>query len=584
MMTFFDIFDTISVRYLLGSDDMVLFLSNICEVPDILKVILFIKELLKIICFLVPILLIVVITIDFAKCVISSSEDSMKKIAMLSFKKIIMAMGLFLVPAIVKVTMTLLGNLNLEYIDCLKNADLSTISNLEANITQNTTNSNNSGSTSSNNNNNSNSNNNNNSNNTNSGNKTIAVSSIKLNSSSKTIKVGEKYVLTATVKPSNATNKKISWTSSNKKVATVTNGEIKGIAPGNATITAKSSNGKTISCKITVKKNSTNTTVSSISLNEKNKMIYLNSSKSKFTLTATIKPSNATNKNVSWTSSNKKVATVSNNGVVTPLAVGSTTITAKVGNKSSTMTLNVKKKVIIEVGASQSQRFINYKKFNYTKGDNQYTYNSKDRLKGTLVHIAKSGAGMSWQYSPSEQGYIDTLSVMDSYSNEKQNVEFYLYYLLIGNTIKNFSCNTIDTDSNPYIKALDGYSNATNTFKSRGYNVTTYIVSVQPVKPGTNGSSSVVSNSSSNYCNSGYRSNWKYNMFNNKVKQAIASKYSNLHYVDAFNSIIDSSQATSSNRKYTYKVEYKCTDGIHWDNATTGMYLNLMLNNSNANL
>ena len=487
MMTFFDIFDTISVRYLLGSDDMVLFLSNICEVPDILKVILFIKELLKIICFLVPILLIVVITIDFAKCVISSSEDSMKKIAMLSFKKIIMAMGLFLVPAIVKVTMTLLGNLNLEYIDCLKNADLSTISNLEANIKQNTTNSNNSGSTSS--------NNNNNSNNTNSGNKTIAVSSIKLNSSSKTIKVGEKYVLTATLKPSNATNKKISWTSSNKKVATV-----------------------------------------------------------------------------------------SNNGVVTPLAVGSTTITAKVGNKSSTMTLNVKKKVIIEVGASQSQRFINYKKFNYTKGDNQYTYNSKDRLKGTLVHIAKSGVGMSWQYSPSEQGYIDTLSVMDGYSNEKQNVEFYLYYLLIGNTIKNFSCNTIDTDSNPYIKALDGYSNATNTFKSRGYNVTTYIVSVQPVKPGTNGSSSVVSNSSSNYCNSGYRSNWKYNMFNNKVKQAIASKYSNLHYVDAFNSIIDSSQATSSNRKYTYKVEYKCTDGIHWDNTTAGMYLNLMLNNSNANL
>ena len=52
--------------------------------------------------------------------------------------------------------------------------------------------------------------------------------------------------------PSNATNKTVTWTTSNASVATVSGGKITAIKAGTATITAKTSNGKTATCKVTV--------------------------------------------------------------------------------------------------------------------------------------------------------------------------------------------------------------------------------------------------------------------------------------------------------------------------------------------
>lgn len=87
----------------------------------------------------------------------------------------------------------------------------------------------------------------------------MPVSSITLNASTKTIKPNGKYQLTAKVLPKNATNKKIKWTSSNKKVATVTSkGKVivkkKAAAGATCTITAKAKDGsgKYAKCKITV--------------------------------------------------------------------------------------------------------------------------------------------------------------------------------------------------------------------------------------------------------------------------------------------------------------------------------------------
>ena len=416
-------------------------------------------------------------------------------------------------------------------------------------------------------------------------NKVVTVTGISLNKTSATLylNTNEKTVtLSATVNPPTATDKAVTWSSSNVGVATVSDGVVTAKAIGETIITATTANGKTATCKISVQNNVINPT--GISLNSSSSTVYLNSNTRTINLSATVSPSNATDKSVTWSSSNTSVATVVN-GVVTVKDLGEAAITATtVNGKTATFNLYVKKKVIIEIGASQSTRFITYGASTYAKGDNTYIYNSSDELNSTLVHINKSGAGMDWQYSTaSGGGYTRIKQVMDNYSSKKSYVEFYLYYLLIGNTIKQSSCNQINNNTSVYLDHLNGYSTSVNNLKSEGYNVKPFVVSMHPLYPNNADSNEVVSNTDSKYCTAGYRSNWKYNLFNTKIQSSISS-YPLLTYVDTFNQIMDTSEATSSNRKYTYKVSYKCVDGIHWDEATAKMYLKLMLDQSNANL
>ena len=81
----------------------------------------------------------------------------------------------------------------------------------------------------------------------------INVTNILLNTTSKTIQKGKTYTLVPTIVPTNATNKKVTYATSNSKVATVTtNGTIRAINGGTAVITAKTSNEKKVTCKVTV--------------------------------------------------------------------------------------------------------------------------------------------------------------------------------------------------------------------------------------------------------------------------------------------------------------------------------------------
>ena len=87
---------------------------------------------------------------------------------------------------------------------------------------------------------------------------TVAVQSVSLNKSTLSLTVGGSETLTATVLPSNATDRTVTWTVSPAGYATVSGGVVKAVAAGNCTVTA-SSGGKSAACAVTVATASTST-------------------------------------------------------------------------------------------------------------------------------------------------------------------------------------------------------------------------------------------------------------------------------------------------------------------------------------
>ena len=165
--------------------------------------------------------------------------------------------------------------------------------------------------------------------------KYIPVTKVELNRDTATINVGATTELSATVFPENATNGKVTWSSSDERVATVAGGTVTAISVGTATITATTADEVSATCTVTVSENVIE--VTGISLNQTSLELNI---KETFTLTATVVPDNATDKTVTWRSSDERVATVSK-GVVTAVGEGSATITATAGNESATCKVNV---------------------------------------------------------------------------------------------------------------------------------------------------------------------------------------------------------------------------------------------------
>ena len=86
----------------------------------------------------------------------------------------------------------------------------------------------------------------------------VNVESVNLDKTTLSISEGSNYTLTATITPSDATNKTLTWKSDNEKVATVTNGKVYGISEGTAIITVTTEDGNySDTCKVTVTKKTT---------------------------------------------------------------------------------------------------------------------------------------------------------------------------------------------------------------------------------------------------------------------------------------------------------------------------------------
>ncbi|MBQ8194743.1 MAG: Ig-like domain-containing protein [Oscillospiraceae bacterium] len=159
---------------------------------------------------------------------------------------------------------------------------------------------------------------------------------IALSSTELTLKPNAKQKLTATITPADADIKTVTWSSSDRTVATVSaDGTVTALKYGTATITAKTSNGLIAECKVTV-----TIPVSSFSVTpSKSKVLAIGKS---FTITSKVYPTNAVDKTLLYESSNPEVATVNSKGKVTAVAVGKTkiTITSK-SNPEKTRTITI---------------------------------------------------------------------------------------------------------------------------------------------------------------------------------------------------------------------------------------------------
>ena len=146
---------------------------------------------------------------------------------------------------------------------------------------------------------------------------TVAVTGVTLNKSTLSLIEGTSETLTATITPADATDKELTWTSSDATVATVDdNGKVTAVKAGTATVTVTTRDGgKTATCRVTVSDREIKVTEITLAA----LAIYVGESKA---VTATVKPDDATNKELTWTSSDETVATVDATGKVTGVKIG----------------------------------------------------------------------------------------------------------------------------------------------------------------------------------------------------------------------------------------------------------------------
>lgn len=157
---------------------------------------------------------------------------------------------------------------------------------------------------------------------------------------------GNETTVETTVSPADATDVKVSYTSTDEAVATVDkDGRVQVLQPGECDITTTlMQDGEKVTEKTTHVKAFYE--VESITLDSNEGKLTVGKS---HTIKATVAPEEvAAETTIEWSSSNEKVATVDENGKVTAIAAGEATITANAGEKSTTYKLTVQAKKVVQ--------------------------------------------------------------------------------------------------------------------------------------------------------------------------------------------------------------------------------------------
>ncbi len=220
----------------------------------------------------------------------------------------------------------------------------------------------------------------------------VGVKGVTLDRESLTMDVGDAFTLTATITPSNAGNKSVSWTSSDRDVATVDAfGTVRAVGVGTATVQVKTDDGKYIdTCKVKVNPGTGVTGVqivpSALAL----------STGDTYWLACTIIPSDAANKNVTWRSSDTQVATVSKDGFVTAISAGKATITVTTEADGKTASCEVTVSDAAVTGVSLDKTSLSL-----DKGES-YT------LKATVLPDKAPNKKVAWKSSDTKVATVDS--------------------------------------------------------------------------------------------------------------------------------------------------------------------------------
>ena len=175
-------------------------------------------------------------------------------------------------------------------------------------------------------------------------NENVKVTGVSLDKTSAELKINESLGLKASISPADATNKDVTWATSDEKIAKVDeNGKVTAAGAGKVTITVTTKDGGfKATCEVTVRNEEVPVVkVTGVSLDKILAELKINES---VELKATISPADATNKEVTWTSSDEKIVKVDANGKVTAVGEGNATITVttKDGNFNATCEVIVK--------------------------------------------------------------------------------------------------------------------------------------------------------------------------------------------------------------------------------------------------
>lgn len=223
---------------------------------------------------------------------------------------------------------------------------------------------------------------------------TISLSKNKLSFDT----IGSSKTITAKVTPSKTP---VTWKSSNKKVASVTNGKIKAIGNGKAVITANAG-GKSVSCTVTVSQKSKKVSITYGKTSISGKTLKITKGK-QYQLNASVSPknTNASNKKIRWSSSNKKIATVSKSGKIKALKTGTVTIKAQTADGRKT---SVKFKVIKEKVKVTSLKL--------TASTKKLQRGKKLTLKASTSPITAANSSLTWKSSNSKIAKVNSKGVV----------------------------------------------------------------------------------------------------------------------------------------------------------------------------